>query len=154
MTLINYIGRPQIKGKLLGIAGAFLTLAIPYIIMLKDENNHLESAQSLCPLKMLTGFPCPGCGITKSLVLLYKGDLSGSLYYHIFGPVTVIFCLAAIVILALELVTKREYFNNILYNKKIAYFLGFTLVIYHLSRIIYFISVNNLSDILQQSIWR
>ena len=154
MTLINYIGRPGIKGKLLGIAGAFLTLAIPYIIMLLNEHDHLETAQSLCPLKMMTGFPCPGCGITKSLVLLYKGDITGSLYYHIFGPITVIFCVTAIVILVLELVTKREYFNNILYSKKIAYFLGFTLVIYHLGRLIYFVSVNNMSEILQQSIWR
>ena len=154
MTLINYTGRPEIKGKLLGIAGAFLTLAFPYFIMLQNEHAHLETAQSFCPFKMLTGFPCPGCGITKSLVLLYKGDIAGSLFYHIFGPITVIFCITAIVILTLELITKREYFNNILYSRKIAYLLGFTLVVYHLGRVIYFVSVNDFSTILEESIWR
>ena len=154
MTSINYIGRPEIKGKLLGIAGAFLTLAIPYILMLQNEHNHIETAQSLCPFKMLTGFPCPGCGITKSLVFLYKGEFLESIYYHIFGPVTFLFCIAAIAILVLELMTKRDYFNNVLYSKKIAYLLGSTLVIYHLGRIIYFVSVNDFSEILKESIWR
>lgn len=43
--------------------------------MLHNHDHHLETDQSLCPFKMLTGFPCPGCGITKSLVYLYEGDL-------------------------------------------------------------------------------
>jgi hypothetical protein len=154
VTLISYIGRPKVKGKLFGIAGAFLTLAIPYIIMLLNDNNQIETAQSLCPFKMLTGFPCPGCGITKSLIFLYEGDFLKSIFYHLFGPIVFLFCIAAIVVLILELITKREYFQSILYSKKIAYFLGFTLAIYHFGRIIYFVSVNNLSEILQQSIWR
>jgi hypothetical protein len=148
---INYTNNPKRIRKLFAIAGALLTLAIPYFIML--QNAHIETAQSLCPFKMLTGFPCPGCGITKSLIFLYEGNLSKSIYYHLFGPLLFLFCIAAILVLTAELITHKEYFRSILYSKKLAYFLGFTLAIYHLTRLIYFVSTNSIHDILQQSIW-
>lgn len=122
--------------------------------MLNNEHNHLETDQSFCPFKMLTGFPCPGCGITKSLVYLYEGDLSKSFYYHLFGPFVFLFCFAVIGILSIEIITNKEYFNNIFYSKKLAYALGLILIIYHLIRIIYFIKKNSLDDVLRQSIWK
>lgn len=122
--------------------------------MINDGDNHLETAQSLCPLKMLTGFPCPGCGITKSLVYFYEGNLWKSLTFHIFGPFVILFSLMTIVVLSAELITKKEYFNTYLYNKKIAYFLAFVLVVYHLIRLVYFIKNNDLDSILKQSIWK
>ena len=122
--------------------------------MLHNDYNHLETDQSLCPFKMLTGFPCPGCGITKSLVYLYEGDLSKSFYYHLFGPFVFLFCFAVIGILSAEIITKKEYFNSIFYSKKLAYTLGFVLIMYHLARLIYFIKENSMEDILRQSIWK
>jgi hypothetical protein len=108
----------------------------------------------LCPLKMLTGFPCPGCGITKSLVYFYEGDLQKSLYYHILGPFVILFCIVTIGVLTTELMTKKEYFNTLLFNKKLAYGLAIFLATYHFIRIIYFINNNSIDDILRQSIWR
>lgn len=122
--------------------------------MLNDADNHLETAQSLCPLKMLTGFPCPGCGITKSLVYFYEGDLLRSLTFHLFGPFVILLSLATIVVLTTELITKKEYFNAYLYNKKTAYFLAAILVVYHIIRLVYFIKTNDFDSILKQSIWR
>ena len=154
MISINYTSNPKQVRKILGIAGALLTLAIPYFIMLQNDNRHIETEQSLCPFKLLTGFPCPGCGITKSLIFFYEGDFLKSIYYHLFGPFTFLFCIIAIVVLTAELVTKKEYFQKILYSKKLAYTLGTTLAIYHLTRLIFFISTNNIYDILRQSIWK
>jgi len=150
----NYITNPKRFRKILGIAGALLTLAFPFYVMLQSANQHIETEQSICPFKLLTGFPCPGCGITKSLIFLYKGDLVKSIYFHLFGPLTFLFCLAAIVILSVELITEKDYFQKFLYSKKIAYSLGIVLGIYHMSRLIYFISTNNIDDILRQSIWK
>lgn len=133
------------------IACAFFTLAIPLLMM---HNNQIEQDQSLCPFKMLTGFPCPGCGITKSIIFLYKGNLVKSFGYHLFGPFVVLFCLATIIVLSIELITQRQYFRYFVYNKSIAYFLAFTLFSYHFVRLIYFVSHNNISSILAQSIWR
>ncbi len=140
--------------KLYGIAGALLTLAIPYLIMLNTVTEHLEHSQSLCPIKMLTGFPCPGCGITKSIIFLYEGNVVKSISYHIFGPLVVAFCLAIIATLTTSLFTENFYFKSILYNKKLAYFLAIFLAVYHLFRLYYFISENNLDSILRESIWK
>ncbi|MGK4566332.1 DUF2752 domain-containing protein [Flavobacterium sp. 3HN19-14] len=85
MTSTNYTINTRQKRKIYGIAGAVITLAVPFFLMLFNHDNHLETAQSLCPFKMLTGFPCPGCGITKSMVYFYSGDLSKSLHYHVLG---------------------------------------------------------------------
>lgn len=154
MKSTSYIISTQSKRKVYGIIGALITLMIPFFLMFFNPDNHLETAQSLCPLKMLSGFPCPGCGITKSLVYLYEGDLQKSLYYHILGPFVIGFCIATIGVLSTELITKKEYFNTLLFNKKLAYGLGIFLASYHLIRIIYFIKNNSIDAILHQSIWR
>lgn len=154
MTSINYTINIKSKRKIYGIIGALLTLMIPFFLLFFDQSNHLETDQSLCLLKMLSGFPCPGCGITKSMVYFYEGDLYKSLYYHILGPFVIGFCIATIAVLSTELLTKKEYFNKLLFNRKLAYGLGIFLASYHFIRIIYFIKINSLNDILIQSIWR
>lgn len=154
MTSINYTINTKSKRKIYGIIGAFFTLMVPFFLIFFNQNTHLETDQSLCPLKMLSGFPCPGCGITKSLVYFYEGDVQKSLYYHLLGPLVIAFCLLTIVVLTTELVTKKEYFNQLLYSKKLAYSLAIFIASYHFIRIIYFIKNNSMDDILRQSIWR
>jgi|SRR4030095_6914003 Protein of unknown function (DUF2752) len=39
-----------------------------------------------CPFLKVTGLPCPGCGLTRALFFLIKGDLKTSLTYHAFAP--------------------------------------------------------------------
>ena len=154
MTSTSFIIKTKSKRKIYGIIGAVFTLMVPYILIVFHANNHLETDQSLCPFKMLTGFPCPGCGITKSMVYFYEGDLLKSLYYHILGPLVILFCMATILVLSTELITKKEYFTKLLYNNKLAYGLGIFLASYHFIRIVYFITNNSIDEILHQSIWR
>jgi hypothetical protein len=70
-------------------------LVAPFLILQLAPES--EFGQSLCPHKMLTGFPCPGCGITRSIMALYRGDLSGSFAYHAFGVPLVLACVVGIV---------------------------------------------------------
>ena len=39
----------------------------------------------LCPVRRATGRPCPGCGLTRSLVRLLHGDLRRSVAAHPLG---------------------------------------------------------------------
>ncbi|MGL6133267.1 MAG: DUF2752 domain-containing protein [Prochlorococcaceae cyanobacterium] len=39
-----------------------------------------------CPLRALTGIPCPTCFLTRATELALRGDLGGSLAQHAFGP--------------------------------------------------------------------
>lgn len=154
MTLINYTINKKVKRKIYGIIGASITLIFPFFLMFQNKENQLETAQSYCPFKMVTGFPCPGCGITKSLVYFYEGNWYKSISYHILGPFVVIFSIVTILVLITELITKKEYFNNLLYNIKIAYLLAILLGTYHFIRLIYFIKTNNFESVLQESIWK
>jgi hypothetical protein len=40
----------------------------------------------LCSLRRLTGYPCPGCGMTRSFIRLAHGDFAGAFRYHPIGP--------------------------------------------------------------------
>jgi hypothetical protein len=39
-----------------------------------------------CPIHALLGIPCPGCGLTRAMVLLLHGDWRGALAVHAFAP--------------------------------------------------------------------
>jgi hypothetical protein len=143
----------SVKRNIYGIVGSITILAVPFFIKLSSGLEGIETKQSLCPFKMVTGMPCPGCGVTKSIMFMYEGDLWTSLYYHLFGPLVVIAATIAILVLTIEIYTKKAYLERYLYNKKLAYVLAATLGVYHLIRLLFFISNNNLESILQQSIW-
>lgn len=36
----------------------------------------------ICPFKILTGFDCPGCGLTRATLALLRGDIKSSLHYN------------------------------------------------------------------------
>lgn len=35
-----------------------------------------------CPTRFLTGICCPGCGMTRAVIHLCKGDAAGAIHYH------------------------------------------------------------------------
>ena len=44
-----------------------------------------------CPIRQLTGIPCPTCFLTRSTCLALQGDLEDSFKMHIFGPFIALF---------------------------------------------------------------
>lgn len=122
--------------------------------MLNNHNDHLKSDQSLCPLKALTGMPCPSCGITKSMVYFYEGNLLKSIEYHIFGPFVIAFCFFVIALFLVELWTKKDYFQKYLYNRKLAYGLALFLIVYHTIRLVYFLQSHSFDEVVKESMWK
>jgi hypothetical protein len=43
-----------------------------------------------CPLRALTGIPCPTCFLTRATSLALQGDLVGSVRAHAFGPLVAV----------------------------------------------------------------
>jgi len=43
-----------------------------------------------CPIREYLGFPCPGCGLSRSITALFEGEWKTSLTIHAFGPVFLI----------------------------------------------------------------
>jgi hypothetical protein len=49
----------------------------------------LERTPVLCPIRRVTGRPCPGCGLTRSITHALHGNLAASLHHHPLGlPLT------------------------------------------------------------------
>lgn len=44
-----------------------------------------ESGSTLCPFRLVTGIPCPGCGMGHALVFALRGDFAGSFRSHPLG---------------------------------------------------------------------
>lgn len=44
-----------------------------------------------CPLFALTGFACPGCGMTRGFHALFHGDIVGALDYNALLPLVAVF---------------------------------------------------------------
>jgi hypothetical protein len=45
----------------------------------------VESGPVVCPFRLITGLPCPGCGLTRSWVFIAHGDLGAALRANPFG---------------------------------------------------------------------
>jgi len=51
------------------------------------------------------------------------------------------------------MMTSKVYFRNLVYNKKLAYWMGGLLAVYHAIRLIVFVSTHDFHSILKESIW-
>jgi hypothetical protein len=47
---------------------------------------HPELPGWACPLRALTGVPCPTCFLTRATAAALSGDLQESIHWHAFGP--------------------------------------------------------------------
>ena len=43
--------------------------------------------RSICIFYNVTGVPCPGCGMTRAFIHLFKGDIKGALWFHPLFPI-------------------------------------------------------------------
>lgn len=51
------------------------------IVIIAAENFFLGK---ICPMRMLTGMPCPGCGLTRAFLLLLQGKVREATAMHPF----------------------------------------------------------------------
>lgn len=55
-----------------------------------------------CPLRALTGIPCPGCFLTRAVAASLHGDLATAVHWHPIGPV------AALLLIVWSVVSIRQ----------------------------------------------
>lgn len=52
------------------------------------------AGRGICPLSWVWGFPCPGCGMTRSLLLLFSGQPAASWEMHPFAGAWILYIAA------------------------------------------------------------
>ena len=73
---------PRVDGTLL-MAGTCSLLAF---VLPLPQHNTIAGLPAICPFHNLTGLPCPGCGLTRSVVCCTHGLWHQALLYHPLGP--------------------------------------------------------------------
>ncbi len=58
---------------------------LAWLVCLGEAVSGREPGVTLCPFKLLTGRPCPGCGMGHAVVAAMRGDWAASFDYHPLG---------------------------------------------------------------------
>ena len=65
---------------------------------------------TVCPVKLVTGYPCPSCGTTRSIHALMHGHFAEALMINPFGVISVGIVVVVLILLILDLSTKKDYY--------------------------------------------
>lgn len=71
----------SLKHKLGNIAILILILTLGAIYFIFDPGASVYFPK--CPVRLLTGYPCPGCGSQRAIHALLHGDIKGAAEYNI-----------------------------------------------------------------------
>ena len=68
------------------IAGSFLYSQLLNLPFLSADSLTLNADIFPCMFKTLSGFPCATCGMTRSMILIARGQWALATQYNILGP--------------------------------------------------------------------
>jgi hypothetical protein len=80
-----------------------LWIFIPQLTYLDiDVFEYLKFIPWRCPLKFLTGISCPSCGLTRSFLAFFNGNIELAYQYHPLGPTLVVLVAAILTMLSMK----------------------------------------------------
>jgi hypothetical protein len=65
------------------------------------------SGPPMCPFHLVTGLPCPGCGLTRSWTSAAHGQVADAFSYNLFGPITFVATIVFAGVVGVLLVRRR-----------------------------------------------
>jgi hypothetical protein len=75
----------------------WLALAPAAAFALMTMATPSDNGPTLCPVALFTGMACPGCGMSRAMAWLLRGDLERSISYHPLAPLVLIMGLITVV---------------------------------------------------------
>lgn len=77
----------SLKHKLGNIAILVLLIALGAIYFIFDPSASVFFPK--CPVRLLTGYPCPGCGSQRAIHAILHGDIKGAAEYNVLAVIFV-----------------------------------------------------------------
>ena len=82
-------------------------LYIGFTLLFESPFSHQHDF-GVCIFKNITGYPCPSCGTTRSVKLLFKGEFSDAVMMNPLGLIVAALMLIIPVWLIFDVLTKRQ----------------------------------------------
>lgn len=84
-------------------------LVFPFIVILAENHTHISllAYAPKCFVEAHTGHPCPTCGLTRSILLLYRGHIRGSLVQNAYGYLLVLILVIQLFLRSIPLLSRR-----------------------------------------------
>ena len=73
-----------------------------------------KSSRSLCGFRLITGFECPGCGLTRGMMEFLRGELSAAMTHHPLTPLCFALALFVTAICLWDFATRGRAFERLL----------------------------------------
>ena len=115
----------------LGIAAAAVLVAAMWLTPAGDvlAAPSGETLPNLCWIRAATGHECPTCGMSRSFVAFFHGDLSHAFRFHPMGPVLAVGTVLVLVsVLGLALSRHKPLWGRPLFGRVLALSAGSALV--------------------------
>ncbi|MVZ66297.1 DUF2752 domain-containing protein [Sphingobacterium sp. DK4209] len=105
-NVIELLNRISAKNKLYLITGVICFFGFVWLYF--DYHSPIDA--TLCPIKQVTGYPCPSCGTTRSVKSLLQGDINQALLINPLGLVAVLIAVGIILLMSIDLIFRKDYF--------------------------------------------
>lgn len=79
-------------------------------------HTDVQASGTLCLFKTVTGVSCPSCGITRSILLLFQGDITAALWVNPLGILAVMLLIVIPVWIVIDF-SRRNYALLIAYKR-------------------------------------
>ena len=109
------------------LLGILITLGYAYLAY-GLFYSHSHGGITVCPIKNITGMPCPSCGTTRAVMALLQGHFSEAAYINPLGYLATAALAVLPIWLIYDLILKKDTFITS-YKKAENYIKGSTIII-------------------------
>lgn len=147
---MNFTTRLLSNKKKLGWLLTYITI----IVLSFFISPYLDSGVEICSMKLLTGLPCPGCGLTHSFCAISSGNFADAFKFHLFGPFIYIAVLIFIFVLFSEIFLDKQFprLRKIFFSKSFTYVFGIILFLFFSFRLYNLVLTGEFTKLLHNSI--
>jgi len=116
-----------------------LVIAGGYVFLWFSAETNADHEYTFCVVKNVTGYPCPGCGMGRASIELFKGNFAESLHFHWWAIPFHIMVWISLVWLIRDTIIKKDTFRPFIQRPMNTAWLGliFILVLINWIRAIY-----------------